>query len=117
MTRAALIAGLAMLLTLPGCGLLNRIDLFAPTGEPETPLPFEARLARSDSDPRAFTVRAEGAGATLAQVRESLRYPATSFCLLNYGTTNIAWRQGAAGEWTLERRGRDLLAAGRCEDR
>lgn len=116
MSRAALLAALAALTVLSGCGI-SRFNPFTPRGAPEAPLPYKATLTRSDNDPRAFVVSAEAAGVALAQARESLRHPATAFCLLNYGSSDVAWQRTAGGDWATARQGRALMVRGRCQTR
>ena len=101
MTRALiLMLGVSMLAT--AC---NRIDIRSPiqrgTGA-ETRLPYQASL-RADRDGQlTVTVRAAGAG--LAEVRESARYPVTRRCIERHGASAADWEvDPATGDWAFAR--------------
>ena len=86
----------------------------AGSGTSSAPLQFRARLQRGE-DRRDFTVRARAGGATVDQVRESVRFQATRYCLPTYGGSDVEWTiDPATDDWTFTRDGADMVFAGRC---
>jgi len=106
------LAGCDRLPSLPGSGLFAR-DL------PATPLPYEAELIAPDGSDR-FRVAVADRGAPLATTRESVRFPATRYCLRHAGSSSIAWvaAPGDPSAWRAERdpAGRSIYS-GRCTGR
>ncbi len=88
--------GMALAVVLSGCGVPQRLGFFNAT--PEVTLPFRSKLTPLDED-RRFVVRVQANGAGIADVRESVRHPATAHCLLEHGGSDIDWDLDAAGEW------------------
>jgi len=109
-------AALGVLLAtgLAGCGIQQRLG-FA-RAAPEVVLPFRARLSKADEE-RQFTVRVAANGAAIDDLRESVRHPATGFCLLNFGGSGIDWETDATGEWRSVADDGDLTFAGTCTAR
>ena len=86
-------------------------------GSPSVPLDFSARLQRGE-DRRDFTVRARAGGATVDQVRESVRFQATRYCLPTFGGSDTDWTiDPATGDWAFTRDGADMVFSGRCTKR
>lgn len=107
--RAVLLCVLALSLT--GCGVAKRFGFGG--SEPEAPLPFQSKLNKGEA--RAFSVQVVARGASLDEVRESARYPATSYCLLTFGGSAIDWTMGADGDWATQRsENGDLTVSGTC---
>lgn len=98
--------------TLSACGVRDRIF-----GADHTDfgLPYAARLATGDT-PREFTVTVQAAGASLAEARESARFPATRHCIDRFGLSDVAWEMDAtSGDWAVSAsENGDLTVAGRC---
>ena len=87
------------------------------TGTPSAPLEFRASLQRGE-DRRDFTVRARAGGATVGQVRESVRFQATRYCLPTYGSSDTEWTiDRDTGDWAFTRDGADMIFSGRCTER
>lgn len=99
-----------------GCGVRDR--LFGGNDNRRVALPYEARLTTGETR-RDFTVTVAAAGASLEEVRESARYPATAHCLENAGGSDIAWViDPATGDWQVQRtEDGDLIVQGRCSAR
>ncbi|GAA5071825.1 hypothetical protein N0B44_13850 [Roseibacterium beibuensis] len=111
--------GLVFCLAVPlaGCGIGQRVSNFVGgTGSNQSvDLPYAASL-RTGETQRDFTVTARAPGASLAEARESLRYPATSHCVDRYGNSEIDWvMDPATGDWAVSRlENGDLVVTGRC---
>jgi hypothetical protein len=78
-------------------------------------LPFRANLSTGD-ERRDFTVTVRADGASLAEARESARYPATRHCIDVSGSSEIDWQiDPATGDWaTVRSENGDLSVSGRC---
>jgi hypothetical protein len=97
---------------LSGCsGVRDRI--FG-AGEEAQGLPFRAVLARG-ADRRNFTVRVRAGAVPVEQVRESVRFPATRYCLTTYGASDTRWTiDPATRDWAFQQNGNDMVFSGRC---
>ena len=86
----------------------------AGTGSPSAPLEFRASLQRGE-DRRDFTVRVRAGGATVGQVRESVRFQSTRYCLPTFGKSDAEWTiDPDTGDWAFTRDGADMIFSGRC---
>lgn len=107
---------LALSLPVASCGTVKNLTGI---GGPKAAraLPYKARLAKG-SDRREFTVAVTNKGAGVAEVRESVRFPATEYCLFQYGSSDAEWDiDPVTGDWAFEQDGGKLLFAGRCTAR
>ncbi len=96
-----------------GCASV-RERLFGGGGQSAVALPFRAALARGE-DRRDFAVRVRAGGATVDDVRESVRFPATRYCLTTFGGSDTRWvTDPATGDWAFARDGQDMIFNGRC---
>jgi len=78
--------------------------------------PFRARLT-AGKDKRDFSVTVVAKGAGLADVRESVRYPATRYCMIKFGGSDAAWTlDPATGDWAASAQGDRMVFHGRCLD-
>jgi len=60
-------------------------------------------------------VRARAGGATVEQVRESVRFRATRYCLPTYGGSDVEWTiDPETDDWAFTRDGSDMVFSGRC---
>jgi hypothetical protein len=104
--------GCSRLPTLPGTGIGG--------AQPDTALPYPASVSGREGDPAAFDVAVTTGGAPLPATRESVRFPATRYCLARFGTSDIVWSAPAAAPdaWTgrLAPDGR-VVYGGRCAGR
>jgi hypothetical protein len=99
-------------LTLTGCGLRERI--FGGGGQSDRALPYRAKLAKGE-DRRDISVRVQSRGASVAAVRESVRFQATRYCLINFGGADTRWViNPVTGDWAFTRDGDDMIFQGRC---
>ena len=102
MRPAALVCVIA---ALSACGGI------VPGGEP---LPFRAKLIETD-EPRVFSVAVANRGAGVAQVRESVRFQGTAYCLFEFGSSHIDWViDPATQDWAFRQDGEQLRFQGRC---
>jgi len=112
MTPKHLIVLSCIALTLSGCGLRERI--FGTTGTADRALPYRTSLARGE-DRRNITVRVRARNAGVAQVRESVRFQATRYCLANFGGSDTRWTLDArTGDWAFSHDGDEMVFTGRC---
>lgn len=114
MIRVLLIA--ALLASTASCGLFSRDK--SRGAESERELPFKAKLRASGDDRRDFDISVRNKGAGLEEVRESVRFEATKYCLLNFGGSDTAWRVSAGpDDWAFTQDGDALVFSGRCTNR
>ncbi|RVV97253.1 hypothetical protein EKE94_14655 [Mesobaculum littorinae] len=108
-------AGLVCVAMLAGCGLGERVGLGA--ARKAASLPYSAQLDPG-ADPRDFAVAVKAGPVGVDAVRESVRYPATRYCLTTFGTSDAIWRIDPQTEdWAAIRDGDRLLFGGRCTAR
>ena len=101
-------------LSMSGCGEGGGIRGFFGGGDPEAGLPYRASLSRAE-EPRSFTVNVTANEATVDDVRESARMPATRHCLETYGGSDVNWvTDPASGDWAFARSGDSMVFSGRC---
>ncbi|NCO22107.1 MAG: hypothetical protein GW905_08940 [Rhodobacterales bacterium] len=113
MRRIRVIAGLLLVVAVAGCGVPQRLGFNRVA--PEAELPFRSKLNKGET-PRQFSVEVAAGGADIGAIRESVRHPATGFCLLNFGGSDIDWDLDASGEWRAMSVGveGDLVFSGTC---
>lgn len=113
MIRALVI--LALVGTVASCGVLRGDK--SKGAASERALPFKAKLKKGD-DKRNFSVEVANRGAGLAEVRESVRFEATKYCLLNYGGSEADWRMDpTSDDWAFVQDGDKLIFNARCSAR
>lgn len=101
-------------LAVSGCSLIRP---FGGEGVSATALPFQASISKGE-DPRDLAVTVKANGASLADVRESARFPVTRYCLTTYGGSDAAWAiDPATGDWAVQREDGDILLSARCTTR
>ena len=107
----------ALLASVTGCGLADRVGLWGKV-RGDRDQPYMAVLSSGD-DPRAFAVTVrDAAGASVDDIRESTRLPATRYCIDRYGASDVAWdTDPQTGDWETRRDGADLIFSGRCTAR
>ncbi len=110
MLRGLLIISLA--LAVASCGRLG-IGNASKRAETENTLPFKAKLKKGEERDFAVTVANKGAG--VAEVRESVRFEATKYCLLTFGGSDVEWTiNPASKDWAFSQDGDSLTFNGRC---
>ena len=114
MQTVKFISVVALTLSVSGCGAGGWFSEFFGFGRPEAGLPYRASLSRAE-EPRSFVVSVTAGDATIDEVRESARMPATRHCLETYGGSDVDWvTDPASGEWALARDGDVMVFSGRC---
>lgn len=110
MTRIILFVCAALMIS--GCGIRER--LFGGDGQADTALPYPAKLTKGE-DRRDIAVRVRAGGVSVDDVRESVRFQATRYCLATYGASDTRWDiDPATGDWAFSRDGQDMIFTGRC---
>lgn len=81
-------------------------------------LPFRADLDTGETR-REFTVTVRAGGASLAEARESARYPATRHCIERFSLSDVNWDiDPASGDWAVTRQENgNLVVSGQCAGR
>ena len=111
---AGLCCALAGCSVFSGGGFFGVDRIFGDGGASAAGLPYRAQL-RSGDDPRNFVVTAQAGGVGVDAARESVRFPATRYCLETYGGSDVDWvMDPATGDWAFSREGQDMLFQGRC---
>lgn len=83
----------------------------------ERALPFKAKLKKGD-DKRDISISVKNNGAGLEEVRESVRFEATKYCLLNFGGSEADWTiDPATDDWAFVQDGDALTFTARCSVR
>ena len=116
MIRITLI--LVLVLVTTSCGRFSGIGGDKSRGaETENRLPYKAKLSKGD-DKRDITITVVNKGAGLSEVRESVRFEATKYCLLNYGGSDAEWTlDPATGDWAFATSDEALIFTARCSAR
>lgn len=90
---------LCLLLTVSvvaGCNRNNTRNV-----DSERELPFKAKLSKGE-DPRDVAISVAHKGSDLEAVRESVRFEATKYCLINFGGSEAEWDiDPATGDWAF----------------
>lgn len=104
---------LALILGLAGCASLR--ERFGGNKEAENSLPYKAERIRVE-DPRLVQVAVTAPeGATVDQLRESVRFQATAYCIKTFGNSDTEWTTDpATGDWAFTRQGEVSVFTGRC---
>ena len=75
---------------------------------------FSSKLTRNRLDDRSFDLTVRRANRSLSGAREAGRYEATSFCIKNYGTSDIKWVLGPDDQ-SIGLTGKVLKLNGQCD--
>ncbi len=117
---------LFLVTALAGCSVTERVGNFAAGGfgfgnsrvRTDRTVPYQATLIANREDPRDYSVLTREVGITLDELRESLRYPATRYCLSTFGASDADWAlDPATGDWAVVSDGTQLAVNGRCTAR
>jgi hypothetical protein len=110
MVRLVILA--ALIFSIAACGRLG-LGNPAKRAETNTELPFRAKLSKGEE--RAFTVAVTHEGNGVEEVRESVRFEATKYCLLTFGGSDAAWDiDPVTDDWAFAQDGSQLIFAGEC---
>ncbi|WP_298257147.1 hypothetical protein [uncultured Litoreibacter sp.] len=113
MIRLVLIASLAF--GAASCSTFSRDK--SRNADTERALPFKAKLSSGD-DKRDIEIRVQNKGAGVEEVRESVRFEATKYCLLNYGGSDAEWKLSSVSkDWAFTQDGDTLVFNARCTKR
>ena len=86
-------------LGLTGCSFFSQSE---GVGVSDTALLYRADLDRGE-DRRDYTVRVQNKGAGVAEVRESVRFQATRYCLDRFGGSDALWEiDPVTGDWAFQ---------------
>ena len=75
---------------------------------------FSSKLTRNKLDDRSFDLTVRRANRSLSGAREAGRYEATSFCIKNFGTSDIKWVLGPDDQ-SNGLTGKVLKLSGQCD--
>lgn len=105
---------LALAIGLAGCGLTDRLGVGPGKVRGDKTMPYRTVLVPGE-DGRSFIVEAEAPGVPLAELRESVRLPATRYCLTTYGGSDVEWTlDPATGDWQSVSDGELQVFSGVC---
>ena len=99
-----------------GCGSINS-SLKSFKVKPTEPLPYKTSLS-SQKNAEEFVVLVKNKGEGIKEVRESVRFEATKYCLLYFGTSDINWKiSQITQDWAFDSNSGKLIFSGQCEVR
>lgn len=105
---------LALAIGLAGCGVTERLGGGPGKVRGDKTMPYRTVLIPGD-DGRSFVVQAEAPGVALDALRESVRLPATRYCLETYGGSDVDWTlDPATGDWLSTSDGEHQVFSGTC---
>lgn len=107
-----LVVIISLVLSVASCGRLG-IGNASKRADTDRTLPFKAKLRKGEG--RAFAVSVAHEGNGVADVRESVRFEATKYCLLTFGGSDAAWQTDpATRDWAFTQDGSSLMFNGEC---
>ena len=99
-----------------GCGSINS-PLKSFKVRPTEPLPYKTSL-NAQKNAEGFVVLVKHKEQGIEEVRESVRFEATKYCLLKFGTSNINWKiSQTTQDWAFVSDSGKLTFSGQCEVR
>ena len=108
-----MLVGLIVVVGLTGCNRFGLGDR-SKGAESERELPFRTKLSKGD-DKRDISISVDNKGEGLEAVRESVRFEATKYCLLNYGGSDAEWAiDSETDDWAFSQDGSALVFEARC---
>jgi len=85
--------------------------------KPTEPLPYKTSLS-AQKNAEEFVVSVKNKEQGIAEVRESVRFEATKYCLLYFGTSDINWKiSQITQDWAFDSNSGKLIFSGQCEVR
>ena len=85
--------------------------------KPTEPLPYKTSLS-AQKNAEEFVVSVKNKEQGIEEVRESVRFEATKYCLLNFGTSDINWKiSQITQDWAFDSNSGKLIFSGQCEVR
>ena len=99
-----------------GCGSINQY-FKGVNVKPTEPLPYKTNLS-SQKNAEEFVVSVKNKEQGIKEVRESVRFEATKYCLLYFGTSDINWKiSQITQDWAFDSNSGKLIFSGQCEVR
>ena len=99
-----------------GCGSINQY-FKGFNVKPTEPLPYKTSLS-SQKNAEEFVVSVKNKEQGIEEVRESVRFEATKYCLLYFGTSDINWKiSQITQDWAFDSNSGKLIFSGQCEVR
>ena len=99
-----------------GCGSINPYFKGFKV-KPTEPLPYKTNLS-SQKNAEEFVVSVKNKEQGIEEVRESVRFEATKYCLLYFGTSDINWKiSQITQDWAFDSNSEKLIFSGQCEVR
>ena len=99
-----------------GCGSINPYFKGFKV-KPTEPLPYKTNLS-SQKNAEEFVVSVKNKEQGIEEVRESVRFEATKYCLLYFGTSDINWKRSQiTQDWAFDSNSGKLIFSGQCEVR
>jgi hypothetical protein len=99
-----------------GCGSINHY-FKGVNVKPTEPLPYKTSLS-SQKNAEEFVVSVKNKEQGIKEVRESVRFEATKYCLLYFGTSDINWKiSQITQDWAFDSNSEKLIFSGQCEVR
>ena len=99
-----------------GCGSINHY-FKGVNVKPTEPLPYKTSLS-SQKNAEEFVVSVKNKEQGIEEVRESVRFEATKYCLLYFGTSDINWKiSQITQDWAFDSNSEKLIFSGQCEVR
>ena len=99
-----------------GCGSINHY-FKGVNVKPTEPLPYKTNLS-SQKNAEEFVVSVKNKEQGIEEVRESVRFEATKYCLLYFGTSDINWKiSQITQDWAFDSNSGKLIFSGQCEVR
>lgn len=106
---------LTLVCALTSCSVFSRDK--SRRADTERELPFRASLTKGD-DKRDVAVSVVHKGEDLDAVRESVRFQATKYCLLNFGGSDAEWEiDPETADWAYIDAGDTWVFSARCSVR
>ena len=85
--------------------------------KPTEPLPYKTSLS-VQKNAEEFVVSVINKEQGIEEVRESVRFEATKYCLLYFGTSDINWKiSQITQDWAFDSNNEKLIFSGQCEVR
>ncbi|MFY0690943.1 MAG: hypothetical protein JXR14_03375 [Paracoccaceae bacterium] len=106
------VISLLLMLGVAGCGLFGQNE--GSRAGTEGQLPYKAKLETGE-DKRDMRISVSAGTASVAAVRESVRFEATKYCLFKYGASDADWAiDPLTQDWAFTRSGDTLTFSARC---
>ncbi len=100
---------IVLVASVAACGARNSVQ----RADAPIELPFKAKLSKGDA--QDFSISVDNKGKGLDEVRESVRFEATKYCLGTFGGSDAEWKiDPATNDWAFNQDGSRLIFNGEC---